>query len=142
MNGKSKIWAIALLAGVLLIGGLAGAAVDRRIIGPPACAPSEDGRRSRGERDGDRYARYLDWLSAELSLSAAQRADVEQRIESHRAAVRELWREMRPRYEEMKEELRTEIRAVLTADQVVAYEALLEESDRKRHRHEEESKQR
>ena len=142
MNGRSKTWAMALLVGVLLLGGIAGAAVDRTVIGAASC-PAAEGKGSRGDRDDDRYAGYLDWLSGELSLSAEQRAEVERRIEAHRSSVKELWREMRPRYEEMKAQLRNEIRAVLNEDQVAAYEALLEkDSDKRRHRHEEESKQR
>lgn len=135
INGKSKLWALALLLGVLSLGVVAGALVDRSVISGPACTTSADDRRSRGDRDRG----YLDWLSAELALTVEQRSQVEQLIDNHRTAVRELWREMRPRYEERKAQLRSEIREVLNAEQAAVYDALLEkdkDSDRRRRRHE------
>ena len=130
MNGKSKIWAIALLSGVLVLGGVAGAAVDRSLLESPSCPDAERDRRSHE----DRHEGYLDWLSAELSLTPAQRAEVEGHVERHRASVKELWREMRPRFEEMKAALRDDIRGVLTEEQLAAYEALLAKSQEERKR--------
>lgn len=127
MNGKSKLWALALLIGVLVLGGVAGAAVDRS-LSDSACPAASEERRSRADRDRG----YLDWLSSELALTSEQRAEVEERVERHRAAVRELWREMRPRFEGMKSELRSDIREVLNEDQVAAYDSLIERTDRRR----------
>ncbi len=57
-------------------------------------------------------------------------------MERHRAGIKELWREMRPRFEAMKAELRDDIRSVLTEEQLAAYEALLEKSADRRRRKE------
>jgi Spy/CpxP family protein refolding chaperone len=133
MNGKSKVWALALLAIVLLLGAVSGAAVDRALVG--------DSRydRSSGRRGGDRdrHESHLDWLSQELNLTVEQRAQVEAKVEQHREAVSVLWSEMRPRFEEAKTQLNDEIREILDEEQRAAYEALLEEaSERRRHRRE------
>jgi hypothetical protein len=131
MNGKSKIWALALLLGVLLLGGVAGAAVDRILVRESAAAEA----RERRDSDRDRRGRYLDWLSAELELTDEQRSQVATIVDSHREQTHALWRDLRPRYEEMKSQLRSEIRDVLTEDQSAAYQALLErEADRHRGR--------
>jgi hypothetical protein len=136
MNGKSKLWALALLIGVLVLGGVGGAAVDRSLA-DSACPAANRDRRSREDRDRG----YLDWLSSELALTPEQRAEVEKRVERHRAAVRELWGEMRPRFEAMKSELRNDIREVLNEDQIAAYDSLLERADRHRRGHDEGDKQ-
>ena len=70
MNGKSKAWALALLVAVFLLGGVAGAAVDRMLVGDREVSSGERGR-SGGDRD--RRRSYTDWLAAELSLTDEQR---------------------------------------------------------------------
>jgi Spy/CpxP family protein refolding chaperone len=74
-------------------------------------------------------------LAAELALSEAQRAQIEVLVEGHREQVSALWREMRPRFEEFQAQLRTEIRQVLTAEQLAAYEALLEKEKERDRNH-------
>lgn len=128
MNGKSKAWAVALLLGVLFLGGAAGAAVDRLLVSKARAAAEESRRGSdRGRRD------YVGWLAAELSLSDTQRAQIELLVEGHREQVSALWKEMRPRFEQYQSQLRSEIREVLTPEQLAAYEALLEK-EQERHR--------
>ncbi|NIR44550.1 MAG: hypothetical protein GWN99_09675 [Gemmatimonadetes bacterium] len=130
MNGKSKIWAAALLGVALVLGGVSGAALDRALLRDSASAESRDRDR---DRDRDRRGRYLDWLAAELDLTEDQRSQVESIIERHREQVSALWRETRPRFEELKQQLRSEIRDLLTEEQLEAYEALLRKSDERRH---------
>lgn len=125
MNGKSKYWAIALLASVLLLGGAAGAVVDRA-LGSEAACPASEARSPRHEG-------YLAWLSAELDLTADQRAHVEATVEQHRGRASALWSEMRPRFEEMKADLRAEIRGQLTDAQLEKYEELLKTHAERRH---------
>lgn len=130
MNGKNKTLALALLLVVLLLGGAAGAAVERFVADESACAAIEAGHREgRGRRES-----YLDWLTQELDLSADQRARVEQTVERHREAVSALWREVRPRFEQMKTRLREEIRAVLNDEQRATYERLLKRESEHRRR--------
>lgn len=125
MNGKSKIWALALLAGVLLLGGAAGAAADRVLADESACSTAD----SRGDRGS-----YLHWLAAELDLTDEQRTRAEKTVERHRERISALWREVRPQLEEMKAELRQEIQDGLTEEQQGRYDELLR-SRPKRWRH-------
>jgi Spy/CpxP family protein refolding chaperone len=126
MIGKSKTWAMALLAGALLLGGAAGVAVDRLALG--AGRPSAE--RRGGERD--RRAAFMDWLSQELKLSPEQRAQIEMTLERHREAVSAIWSETRPRYEQLRSQLRDSIRATLSEEQRQAYEALLQREEERR----------
>lgn len=132
MNGKSKVWAAALLGAALVLGGVSGAALDRALLrdGVSSEARNRDGDR---DRDRDRRRNYVDWLAAELDLTAEQRTQIEAVIEHHREQVSALWRETRPRYEELKTQLRSEIRELLSEEQKETYEALLRRSDERRH---------
>lgn len=122
MNGKSRAWALALLVAVFLVGGAAGAAVDRMLVGDREVSSGQRGRSA----DRDRRRSYLDWLGAQLELSEEQKTEVQAILEWHREQVSDLWRELRPRYEELQEQARAEIRGLLTEEQVAAYDALLE----------------
>lgn len=128
MNGKSRAWALALLVAVFLVGGAAGAAVDRMLVGDREVS---SGQRERSGGDRDRRRSYLDWLAAELELSDGQKTEVQGILERHREQVEEHWRDMRPRYEQLQQQARDEIRAVLTEEQVTAYDALLERRERR-----------
>lgn len=129
MNGKSRAWALALLVAVFLVGGAAGAGVDRMLVGARQESSTEH-TRSGGDRD--RRRSYLDWLAAELTLTDEQRTQVQGILERSREHASVLWREYRPRYQELQEQARAEIRALLTEEQVTAYDALLERQRQRR----------
>jgi hypothetical protein len=131
MNGKSRAWALALLVAVFLVGGAAGAAVDRMLVGDREVS---SGQRGRSGGDRDRRRSYLDWLADELALSEEQRTEVHGILERHREQVSNLWKEWRPRYDELQEQARVEIRGVLTEEQAAAYDALLERQRQRRER--------
>lgn len=131
MNGKSRAWALALLIAVFLLGGAAGAAVDRMLVGDREVS---SGQRGRSGGDRDRRRSYVDWLADELQLSEEQRTEVQGILERHREQVEEHWREMRPKYEELQQQARADIRAVLTEEQAAAYDALLERQRQRRER--------
>jgi len=127
MNGRSKAWALALLVGAFLLGGVTGAVLDRTLAGKAAREASEN-RRSR-----DRGTSYLDWLTQELALSEQQRNEVAAILEQNREEVAALWAETRPAFEEVRNRLRAEVRELLTAEQQVAYDELIA-TERDRHR--------
>jgi hypothetical protein len=129
MIGKSKAWALALLVGVLLMGGVAGAAIDRMLVGRSAAAQSAERR----DADRDHRRSYVDWLAAELELTDEQRTSIEGLLEGYREQVSGQWQEMRPRFEEMREQFRSEVRTVLTQEQIENYEALLSQEAERRH---------
>jgi uncharacterized membrane protein len=133
MNGRSRVWAGALLGIAFLVGGVAGASVDRLLLRPGATPEASARRSENGDRD--RRGGYIDWLSAELQLSDQQRAAVEVIVERHQELLSDVWREMRPRYEELRQQARAEIKAVLSQEQLEAYEALLaREAERRQSR--------
>ena len=133
MNGKSKGWALTLLLGVLLLGAVAGATLDRVLIRPTAAETRGASRRGGGDRD--RQHSYLEWLTSELDLTQEQQAQVQSIIEEHREQVSAIWRETRPRYDELQSRARAEIRQALTEEQQLKYEALLEkQAERHRNR--------
>jgi hypothetical protein len=129
MIGKSKAWALTLLLVVLLMGGVAGAAIDRMFVSNRGTVENRD------RRDGDRDQRrsYIDWLAEELTLTEGQRSEIEVLVERYRERVSDQWKEMRPRFEEFKTQLRADIRAVLSDEQLEVYEALLAEEAERRH---------
>ncbi|NIN72704.1 MAG: hypothetical protein GTO46_12440 [Gemmatimonadetes bacterium] len=131
MNGKSRAWALALLVAVFLVGGAAGAAVDRMLVGEREVS---SGQRGRSGGDRDRRRSYLDWLADELTLSEEQRTEVQGILERHREQVSDLWKEWRPRYDELQEQVRADIRGVLTEEQAASYDALLERQRQRRER--------
>ncbi|MGD2215692.1 MAG: hypothetical protein PVJ64_03005 [Gemmatimonadales bacterium] len=130
MNEKSRFWALALLVAVFLVGGAAGAAVDRLLVGDREVSSSQRGRST----DRDRRRSYVDWLAAKLELTEEQKTEVRVILEQHREQVSDLWREMRPRYEELQQRARAEIRGTLSEEQAAAYDALLEKQRQHRDR--------
>ncbi len=114
---------MALLIGALLLGAISGAAIDRILVSREATAAPE-GRRS-GERD--RRRDYLAWLSTELQLDSAQQETVGAIVERHRELTSALWRETKPRFDELRQQLRDDIRGALTDEQRVTYEELLQQ---------------
>ncbi len=130
MNGKSKAWALALLLGALLLGAVSGAAIDRVLIRSEATAAPDTARS--GERD--RRRDYLAWLSTELQLDSTQQAQVGVIVERHRELTSALWRETRPRFDELRQQLRDDIRKQLTDEQLLKYEELLQRHSERRRR--------
>lgn len=131
MNGKPKSLAFALLLGAFLVGGVVGVVVDRSLISGRSAAAAAD----RPNRDRDRRQSYVDWLTRELQLSQKQSDDVAAVLERNREQVRALWLETRPAFEELKSQLRAQIREILTVEQQAAYDSLLaREGDRHRSR--------
>ncbi|MDP2577359.1 MAG: hypothetical protein V3U38_05685 [Gemmatimonadota bacterium] len=121
MKITSKVWAGALLAGVLLLGSALGATTARLVDSESRA------RTATGERQSPRREGYLDWLSAELALSTDQQSQVETIVERHRERMATLWREMRPQFEQTKSDFRAEMTSVLEEDQRARFAELVEQ---------------
>lgn len=122
---------MALVFAALLLGAVSGAAIDRILISSEATAAPERARS--GERD--RRRDFLAWLSTELQLDAAQQEQVGAIVERHRELTSALWRETKPRFDELRQQLRDDIRKQLTDEQRLKYEELLQRhSERHRRR--------
>ena len=87
--------------------------------------------RDRGSSDRSRPPSYAERLEADLSLTAAQRAAVDTILARRESDMQDLWREMQPRLDALRDTIRTKIMDVLDDEQQQKYRELLERS---RHR--------
>ena len=114
MFNKSKAWAFGLLAAVFAAGIATGAAFE-------ALADDDEAPR-RGRRSAEAMVVHL---TRELDLSLVQQDSVRAIMERHRPAFEAAWREMRPRYDSLRQRVRGEIAAQLTTEQRARYERLM-----------------
>lgn len=121
---RNKLSAGALLAAALIVGGALGAAGHRWV------ARGEECRRWEGRgREG-----FVDWLSGELELSPEQRDRVTAVLERQHEATTALWREVKPRAEEIRRATWQEVRSILTPEQQERHAALLERIEQVPHK--------
>ncbi|MGH9261488.1 MAG: hypothetical protein ACRD08_16610, partial [Acidimicrobiales bacterium] len=114
MFNKSKAWAFGLLAAVFAAGIVTGAAVQ-------AVAGGDEAPR-RGRRSAEAMLAHL---TRELDLSPVQQDSVRTIMERYRPAFEAAWREVRPRYDSLRQQVRGEIGAQLTTEQRTRYERLM-----------------
>jgi hypothetical protein len=86
---------------------------------------------ARADNDRGRRRSYADRLQEDLSLKPEQRAAVDSILAGREAEMHDLWEEMRPQFDALRESIRTEIMKVLDEGQQEKYQALIE---RGRHR--------
>jgi Spy/CpxP family protein refolding chaperone len=119
---RPKAAAGLLLLLVFVVGGLAGAAVDRFVLRPPpavaadaapaATVPAPD--RSPRRRSREAYVRQL---QEELALTPDQVAKIDVITKEREARMKALLAEVRPRFRSLVEETRGEIDKVLSPEQ-------------------------
>jgi hypothetical protein len=146
---RTRLTTVLILFLVLLTGAVLGIAADRRLEGTVASSESRDGETERGrgsegdtqgEEGGGDAARQRHLIVEQVGLSTEQKVQVDSIVNEYRQRVRELQDQLQdelreaytPRYRELLEQTRTEIKGVLSADQAVAYDSLLAERDRRR----------
>ena len=117
MLNRSKAQAVALLLAVFLAGGAAGWGAATWRTDP------------RSRRGPDAMVAFLD---GQLHLSAAQRDSVRSVITRHHAEVEAIWREVHPRYDSLRAQMRREISAQLTPAQQERYARLIAELEHQR----------
>jgi Spy/CpxP family protein refolding chaperone len=125
-NRRAAIW-FAVFAVVVFASGVAsGVLLDRLFVGPRPAPGIAMG----GFRGGPNPARLAGQLTRELSLTSEQSARVQAIFDERRGQVRRMHRDLRAearrRFVEEQGSLRAEIRAVLTPEQQVKFDALLE----------------
>lgn len=113
-----------LLLAAFLLGGVAGAAVHANLERRPSAHEGEP--RSPGH--------FLDRLTDDLKLTAAQRDSVRLVLDRYHPRMDSMWQSIRPRFETLRGELRSEIRIYLTPDQQRRFDELLERRDAERRR--------
>jgi len=126
MFNRSKGLAVALLAATFVLGAAVGGTAWTAIM-------DDGGQPTR--RDHQRLS-YAERLERDLSLTAAQRESVEVILEQRQGAMREIWREMEPRYDSLRQQLQTEISAVLNEEQREELQRLEARADSARWRRE------
>lgn len=111
-----------LLAAAFLLGGGIGLITGMQV---------DDGHgRDHGPRLGGRG--YLERLQRELDLTPGQRDSVRAVLERHRPGFDSVWAETRPRYETLRDGVRSDIRAQLDPDQQRRYDDMIARLDAKR----------
>ena len=120
---KSKLSAVALLIAAFVLGTLTGGA---------ALALADRGSDA-GPRHGDRVS-FIERLDRDLELSPEQRQSIELVLERHRPRMDSLWREVAPRFETLRAEVRSELHAILTPEQQVKYQEMMKRQTERRRR--------
>jgi hypothetical protein len=116
---RSKLYALALLAGVFVAGVAVGAAVS--------AAASDTPRRDRG--DGRREGSYADRLARDLELSPVQQESVKAILERYEGPTEAIWADMRPRMDSIRSAIRGEIVGVLDSAQRQEYRMITHRAD-------------
>lgn len=113
-----------LLLAAFLLGGVAGAAVHATL--ERRSSPHEAGPRGPGD--------FLDRLTEDLKLTTEQRDSIRIVLDHYHPRMDSVWQSIRPRFETLREELRSEIRIYLTPDQQRQFDELLKRRDAERRR--------
>jgi hypothetical protein len=124
MLNRSKLWATGLLVAMFVTGAAVGGGVSRVWLENGAAVDQRD----RGSADRARPPSYAERLEAHLGLTAAQRAAVDTILARRESDMRDLWQEMQPRFDALRDTIRTKIMAVLDDEQQQKYRELLERS--------------
>lgn len=139
MADKSSVIVGLLLATTFGAGLAAGVAADRLWLRPEAgvaAAESErraESRSSGGEEGGEgkKESTVIKRFSEELGLTASQEAKIDTILRHFRHRMKELRREVKPRYEAVVDSARSEIDDVLTEEQADRYRELLRRERKK-----------
>ena len=113
MFNQSKAFAIGLLVAVFLAGAALGVTGGRWLAE----------HRSPGPRPNRSFA---DRLGQELKLNAAQHDSVVSILRRYDPQMRAIFATVQPQMDSLRERLRADIRAQLTAEQQTAYQQLIE----------------
>lgn len=129
---RSQVLVALLLTATFVAGVAGGVAADRLWLrpGPAAASAEEDEDRRDDERDSDREDddedTVIERFSEELGLSAGQEARIDTILEHYRESMKELRRDVRPRYDALVDSARERIEGVLDSAQARKYRRLLE----------------
>jgi hypothetical protein len=131
MLNRSKLWAAGFLLAVFAAGGAVGGAVTAS-WGDNASS-SDERRHDRNERSR-RGGSYAERLEAALGLNQEQRATVDTILDRQQTAMRDLWTEYSPRFDSLRQDVRSQIMEILDEGQQEEYRELVARSDRRRDR--------
>lgn len=124
---RARLLGIGLLAVAVLVGALAGAALERVRVTQDATAAEVD--RDRDRSDDRKRGHILD----EFDLTPEQQAEIDTILAERRQQAEEVWNEFGPTLRAISDSARSEIGAVLDAEQRAEYERFWEKR-RERHK--------
>jgi hypothetical protein len=121
---RLKIWLV--VVGVFILGGITGVSLDSlyRLRGGGNGSMRE--RRSKED--------VFERMKSDLNLSEQQATEIRTILDQTRNEYRQLRTEVRPRYDAVRQNARTKIRALLTPEQQQKFDAQVAEHDAKRDR--------
>lgn len=129
MNGSRS--RVTLLLALTFVAGAAGGVAADRFGLLPGIARADQPESAREHRRPGRET-TIEKFADELELTRSQREEIEGILDHYRRAMRDMWKEVRPRYHSLVDSVRTRIETVLTPEQAAEYRALLEERERRR----------
>jgi hypothetical protein len=122
---RLKIWLV--VVGVFILGGITGVSLDS--LYRLRSSGSERSLRERRSKE-DVFER----MKSDLNLSEQQATEIRVILDQTRNEYRQLRAEVRPRYDAVRQNARTKIRALLTPEQQQKFDARAAERDAKRDR--------
>jgi Spy/CpxP family protein refolding chaperone len=123
---RLKIWLV--VVGVFLLGGITGASLDSLYRMRASSNERQEGRRHGGKED------VFERMKSDLNLSEQQATEIRAILDQTRNEYRQLRTEVRPRYDAVRQNARTKIRALLTPEQQQKFDAQVAEHDARRDR--------
>jgi Spy/CpxP family protein refolding chaperone len=126
-RGSTRLKILLVLLGVFLLGGVTGASLASfyRLRGG-------HGRPERHKGGGTREDRIFESMRRDLSLTEQQATEIRAILDQTRNDYRTLRAEVRPRYDSVRQNARTRIRALLTPEQQKLFDARAAERDARR----------
>ena len=126
MFNRSKLWATGLLVAMFVTGAAVGGWMSQAWEG------NGDSAGDTG-RDGTNRERpsYVERLTTHLELTENQQVEVEAILARRESDMAELWRDVRPKFDALRDTIRTKIMDVLTEEQQQKYRELLDHGSRR-----------
>jgi hypothetical protein len=127
VRGINRLKILLVLLVVFILGGVTGASLDSlyRLRGR-----QQSSRQDRDRRGGGRHDMF-DRMRRDLNLSEQQATEIRAILDQTRNDYRALRAEVRPRYDTVRQNARTRIRALLTPEQQKLFDAKNAERDAK-----------
>jgi Spy/CpxP family protein refolding chaperone len=126
MLNRSKLWATGLLVAMFVTGVAVGGGMSRVWVG-------NGDSTGEGGQDGTDRERpsYVERLTTHLELTESQQDEVKSILAQRESDMAEFWQEVRPKFDAMRDTIRTKIMDVLTEEQQQKYGELLEHGSRR-----------
>ncbi len=133
MKNNYKLWIILSLIVVFIAGVVSGVLIDKNMLNKR----THDSRR----RSSTRFP-TLEMMAKELALSTEQQEQIREIFHNNEERFKNLRKDMDNRLTEIRSQLLTDIRSMLTENQKVKFEAMIEKYKAQRKREYEERKKR